>query len=873
MPTLVRILVLVAFFPFALKAQTFSADSLSRELRNTTDPLRRVDLLNKLSYSYYDYDVNKGFEYSSEAFALSSEKNYGPGMRQALTLKGYYYHSVGDYNTALSFYRQSAALNVPQDWDEGYNLVMMGNVFLAVASYDSAIWYYNQGIEILRKVKAHSHLAFAFRNMGKVHLLRWENREAMLYFDKALSIYEILKSSYGKAEVYFLMADLNKNLGDYRKSASYTDHSCELAEQLNDDYLRLFCLINQGEIQQGMGAFLQALETLLQAVDLLKRQDNPKTLARLYTDLGNVYESLSQNDVALRYYFEALKISEQLGFKYEIASLHSHIAWIYKNQENFESAFEFIEKSLKLRESIRDKFGIADAYNVKGIIFLQQKKFDEAIDWLDRSLELRQDISYREGVASCWYNMALVYEAQKEYDKALDFHQRSLIMERSIGNQYNTGIGYNSVGSVFTDMGEFDSAAYYLKIAAELGRKTGAISLQMENSLYWSELFEKQGKQKEALAWHKKYAALNDSIYDENSATKLAEMQALYQTDQKDKEIRLLSQDKLLQSNQIQLQETRIEFQSYIIAFVILALVLVSLLAYKTYGYNREIKKAHDKISHQKEEIQSQAEELQKAYTLIAGSNRELEAKVKERTSELSEAYRELDTFFYRASHDFRRPLTTFLGLVEVADITVSDPNARDLFSRVRETATSLDRMLSKQQSISHFDSELLRKGEVDLEELVKALRVKFSDDFREKKIKFLPRVEGTTSVLLFPSMVKVILENLVENAVHFCAPEKAFIRVSARCSQDSLVLEIEDNGEGIQYHFQEQIFDMFFRASERSRGNGLGLYIVKKAVDRLHGRVCFSSVPGSGSIFHVTLPVEELHAQAVRTITSAVQV
>src|SRR5690606_41634466 len=102
-----------------------------------------------------------------------------------------------------------------------------------------------------------------------------------------------------------------------------------------------------------------------------------------------------------------------------------------------------------------------------------------------------------------------------------------------------------------------------------------------------------------------------------------------------------------------------------------------------------------------KEELQAKSEELQYAYETIARSNRELERKVNERTSALTEAYRELDTFFYRASHDFRRPLTTFLGLAELATTTLKDARAGELCDKVRETAINLDKMLFKLQSIS----------------------------------------------------------------------------------------------------------------------------------------------------------------------------
>jgi signal transduction histidine kinase len=73
--------------------------------------------------------------------------------------------------------------------------------------------------------------------------------------------------------------------------------------------------------------------------------------------------------------------------------------------------------------------------------------------------------------------------------------------------------------------------------------------------------------------------------------------------------------------------------------------------------------------------------------------------------------------------------------------------------------------------------------------------------------------------------------------------------------SSNFVVIDLEDNGQGIRKEYHEQIFDMYFRASERSKGNGLGLYIVKKAVEKLDGSITVSSIAGAGTTFTVMLP------------------
>jgi signal transduction histidine kinase len=109
---------------------------------------------------------------------------------------------------------------------------------------------------------------------------------------------------------------------------------------------------------------------------------------------------------------------------------------------------------------------------------------------------------------------------------------------------------------------------------------------------------------------------------------------------------------------------------------------------------------------------------------------------------------------------------------------------------------------------------------------------------------------------LSYPAMVRIMIENLIENAVFFSSVNQPYIKMKAVQIGDSLTIEIEDNGQGIPEEYQRQIFDMYFRANERSKGNGLGLYIVKKAVEKLDGTISFESVLAKGSTFTIILPM-----------------
>jgi signal transduction histidine kinase len=609
---------------------------------------------------------------------------------------------------------------------------------------------------------------------------------------------------------------------------------------------------------------MKAMEKLFLALEILKAKEQPQLLTTVYDQLGEVYSDLGQHDVALKYYFDALAINERLGLKYEIAKVYSEIGWIYKNQLNFSQARLYMDKALSLREEIKDEHGISNSYNVLGVLYYQEKKYNEALKFLQKSLEIRERIGHKEGASACMFNMALVYEDLGQYEKALEHHFNALIIDEAISDKQGLSISYNQIGQVYTKAKKFSEAATYLRKAADLSLETGSKISIMNNRLFFSELYEAQGNMKQALFYHKLYSQLNDSIYSEGNAMKLAELQALYQVEQKNQEIELLNQHKEIQSNQIQLQRSQISQQRTIIISGLVGLVLLGVFGFKTYQYTSRIRKASREIIEQKEEIQAQSGELIEANQTIARINKDLESKIEERTSALRQAYKELDTFFYRSSHDFRRPLTTFLGLAEVAKVTVKDNNALELFSKVRETASNLDKMLIKLQSISDVGAQQLVYKEVFVKEIVDDVCDGFDGDLKLRNIKVSCAVKLQDSFYSYPAMFKTIIENLVENAIHFCGFEQPYINIKAIQHDDHVNLEVEDNGQGIDPRFKDRIFDMYFRGNDRSKGNGLGLYIVKKAVEKLNGRITFSSVYGKGSTFLVSFPTNHNHTEVI---------
>jgi len=194
------------------------------------------------------------------------------------------------------------------------------------------------------------------------------------------------------------------------------------------------------------------------------------------------------------------------------------------------------------------------------------------------------------------------------------------------------------------------------------------------------------------------------------------------------------------------------------------------------------------------------------------------------------------------------------MGLAEVAKITITDTRALSLFEKVNETAKGLDKMLIKLQSISDVGSTQLIFKEVYFSEIFNSVSDVFREEIKAKDIRIIIRDEISDSFLSYPGLIKIITENLVENSINFSHPNTT-IKLSASPVEGGVNLVIEDDGYGIDAEYTDRIFDMYFRAHERSKGNGLGLYIVKRVVEKLRGQIELSSTMGVGTIVRIFLP------------------
>lgn len=235
------------------------------------------------------------------------------------------------------------------------------------------------------------------------------------------------------------------------------------------------------------------------------------------------------------------------------------------------------------------------------------------------------------------------------------------------------------------------------------------------------------------------------------------------------------------------------------------------------------------------------------------------EQQLRDKNEELEKANKELDRFVYSASHDMRAPLSTLRGLLNLAKKTHKPEELDDYHEKMVNRIHTMEGFIKEVTDYSRNSRLEIKSSKVNLKFIVDEVKNSFEFLSNEARVEFNIEIDPELELNSDKERLKVILNNLVSNAIkyHDTNKSKRFVKFQASVENNCCLIRIIDNGIGIHPEYQEKMFDMFFRASERSDGSGLGLYIVKETLQRLKGEISCKSEEGVGSTFEVRIPAD----------------
>ena len=260
------------------------------------------------------------------------------------------------------------------------------------------------------------------------------------------------------------------------------------------------------------------------------------------------------------------------------------------------------------------------------------------------------------------------------------------------------------------------------------------------------------------------------------------------------------------------------------------------------------------------EQLQSANVELRLSEARYRELATALEQRVSERTIELKRAYDELEGFSYAVAHDLKAPLRAINGFAHLFEAEMDSqlsPQAREHLARIRNGSLRMATLIDDLLAYSHIDRRGLQSSVVALPELVDSVLLQYADEVHRRHVQLSVEVEPIRLRVDAEGLL-LALRNLFENALKYTRDrQQSHIRVHARRNDLGVVLSVADNGIGFEMEYHDHIFKIFQRLhrDDQYPGTGIGLALVRKAVERIGGKVWAQSRPGEGATFNIQLP------------------
>lgn len=515
-------------------------------------------------------------------------------------------------------------------------------------------------------------------------------------------------------------------------------------------------------------------------------------------NLASTYCDLGQQSKALEKSLEAEGCFTQVNDKMGLLGCLKNIGAIYSYESNLKNSLFYFEKALQLAKELNNPGQMGYCYNNFGVVYAQTGQFELSLKNHELALQNFVKAGDVEGAAKSRLNMGILYRNKNEIEKSNENLKKSIsvLLERNMKRALATA--YCNLGLNYYDMGNKPEALLYQKKALEIAMETG--DKQMIANAYFgmSSIYEKSGEFEFALKYYKLLEDLEDSVLNQQRSEQIAEMQAKYESDKKDNEIKQLWQEKEIR--ELVLKQQRLYLLLAVIFVVSLIVFFMFFYKYQLFKEKQRRKIAILETEHQERLriAKDMHDELGSGLSKILIQT-ELLRKAKSETLDRDEAINKIS-----------------LSVRELSE------RMSDLVWSLNPENSSLDNLIARMRE---FVSDFLEDSDI-------ILTTSFPD---VEKLIMLSK-EAMRNVFL-------AYKETVNNAVKHSGAN--YLNVEVVWDEHFFQIFISDNGKGFNPDNPER--------------HGNGLHNLKNRIEDIGGEIIIDSTIGSGSKIWFKIPAQKM--------------
>ncbi|MBS3999016.1 MAG: tetratricopeptide repeat-containing sensor histidine kinase [Desulfobulbaceae bacterium] len=675
-------------------------------------------------------------------------------------------------------------------------------------------------------------------------------QKAINYSNRALKI--ALQKNYLTeiANAYSNIGLAYDYIGDYEIALENHVEAHRIREIQKDKVGMAQSLNNIGVIYFNIKAYHEAKEFYERALNLRIAIGDTNQIYKSLNNMGLVTFNVGEFSKSLEYYFEMLKIVESKTDSSEYANINNKIAMVYYALKMYDEALNFYQKAIELSSSLNNKAELARSLTNIGNIYFETNRFKEALTSYEKALIIRDESKDKKGIGILQNNIGMIHKQMGNYPKALDYCTRSIATRLEIADSSGVFHPLTTKAQIFILLKNYDDALNNLSLANEIANNLGDKKQLLIVYEIYHDLYREIGNYRTALDYYKLYSSTKDSLINEESNKRIAELKISYDVDKKEKENIMLRQQ-----NESQRRINEIQKTSFIlITFLIFVLLIMFYFRYKTnQRTNNLLRTKNQTISEQTEKLQEILKDL------------------RENEKQLIESNATKDKFFTIIAHDLKNPLHAIVlssDTIKTKFKMMTEQQHVDLISQINKAGLHLSNLLENLLFWSKAQSGAMKpeRQMIDLSYLVAENVKLLSESAKNKGISIQFGNGGSAYAYADPNMINTVIRNLMSNAIKFTS-KGGEVTLSTRINAEYCELKVKDTGVGISEEDLKKLFriDVHYSTfgTSREKGTGLGLILCREFMEMNHGSIEAQSSIGKGTELTIKIPLKPSKPQS----------
>ncbi len=567
-----------------------------------------------------------------------------------------------------------------------------------------------------------------------------------------------------------------------------------------------------GDIYFEQNSYSRALEFYTSALRLFDKSNNHKARARARFKTATIHHRRGDEDMAESLLL--LVVADAYVDDVRRALAHETLGRVYYNLTEFDSCRSHLEQANVLYA----RFGLEEEqleiYELLMQSYLDEGKVSKARAVAMGASELAANLNNPEHTIRYLSRVAGFFAASGDYSQAIAFQELALTNTAPLPAGQAV-MQHQKMGDYYAMAGRDADALLAYHEAEHLAKKQGHTESLETIHRKKADFFNARERYKEAFT----SLAAADSLKTANFNAQIEQYKRDIGKDKFREEVYLRTEgDMRTALEEKQLSNMR---NAVVIGVIFFSIIIIFLL--REFGQKRKL-------------------------------SRILEWKVYKRTRELRKANKELNTYIYKSSHDLRTPLTSIKSLLRLLEKEEHNASTKKYLGLIQACSEQMDDILVNLSRAVDYKKVDVKIEQIDFNKIRYQIQEKELAHLKGIKVEW--DIQEAGAFYSDFKLIKVILQQTIANAVAYRkgTPDD-YCKVSIYTEPSGARISIADNGLGISDKVRDKVFDMFVKGTHKSTGAGLGLYLVRIAVDKIRAKISLETEENKGCTFTFSLP------------------